>query len=74
MPKQGENHLWGYFKISNEDASKAVCKLCKKKLSRGSKDPHKMTTTTNHKAEASAHPYFIRLLVHDSTLYKNNNI
>ena len=47
MLKQGENPLWDYFKISNEDASKAVCILCKKNLSRGSKDFHKMTTTTN---------------------------
>ena len=30
MPKQGENPLWDYFKISNEDVSKAVCILCKK--------------------------------------------
>ena len=45
MTKQGENPL--YFKISNEDVSKAVCILCKKNLSRGCKDPHKMTTTTN---------------------------
>ena len=44
MPKQGENPLWNYFKISNEDVTKAVCILCRKNLSRGSKDPHKMTT------------------------------
>ena len=30
MAKQGENPLWDYFKISNEDASKAVFILCKK--------------------------------------------
>ena len=47
MPKQGKNPLWDYFKISNEDVSIAVCILCKNSLSRGSKDPHKMTTTTN---------------------------
>ena len=47
MPKQGENPLWDYFKINNEDVSKAVCILYKKTLSRGSKDPHKMITTTN---------------------------
>ena len=29
MFKQGENPLWDYFKISNEDVSKAVCILCK---------------------------------------------
>ena len=46
MPKQGENPLWDYFEISNEDVNKAVCILCKKNLSRGSKDPHKMTTIT----------------------------
>ena len=47
MSKQGKNPLWDYFKISNEDVSKAVCILCKKNLSRGRKDPHKMTITTN---------------------------
>ena len=41
MPKQGENPLWDYFKISNEDVSIAICILCKNNLSRGSKDPHK---------------------------------
>ena len=47
MPKQGENSLWDYFKISNEVVSKAVCILCKKNLSRKTKDPHKITTTTS---------------------------
>ena len=47
ISKQGENPLWDYFKISNKDVSIAVCILCKENLSRGSKDPHKMTTTTN---------------------------
>ena len=36
MPKQDENPLQDYFKISNEDVSKAVCKLWKNYLSRGS--------------------------------------
>ena len=36
MIKQSENSLWDYFKISNEDVSKAVCILCKKNLSKGS--------------------------------------
>ena len=45
MPKQGENPLQDYFKVSNEDVNKTVCILCNKNLSRGSKDPHKMTTT-----------------------------
>lgn len=50
MPKKSDNPLWDYFKVSDEDVSKAVCILCKKNLSRGSKDPHKMTTTNlqNH--------------------------
>ena len=47
MPKQSKNPLWDYFKISYEDVRIAVCILCKKNLSRWSKDPHKMTTTTN---------------------------
>ena len=51
MPKQGENILWDYFKIGNEDVSKAVCILCQNNLSRGSKDPHKMTTTNNKSSE-----------------------
>ena len=46
MSKQGENPLWDYFKISDEDVKKAVCILCKKNLSRGGRNPHKMTTTT----------------------------
>ena len=41
MPKQGKNPLQNYFKISIEDVSIAVCILCRKNLSRGSKDPHK---------------------------------
>ena len=39
MPKQSGNPLWDYFKVNDEDASKAVCILCKKSLSRGSKEP-----------------------------------
>ena len=71
MLKQGENLLWDYFKISNEDVSIAVCIFCKKNLSRRSKDPHKMTTTTNlcrsqsgfGKILASAYPYFLIKMV-----------
>ena len=50
MPKQSPNPLWDYFKVRDEGCSKAECILCKKLLSRGSKDPHKMTTTNlqNH--------------------------
>jgi hypothetical protein len=50
MPKKSNNPVWDYFKVNDEDASKAVCILCKKNLSRGSKDPHKMSTTNlqNH--------------------------
>ena len=47
MPKQGEKRSWDYFKISNKDVSIAFCILPKNNLSKGSKDPHKMTTTTN---------------------------
>ena len=42
MPKQSGNPLWDYFKV-NEDASKAVCILCKKSLFRGSKEPLQFT-------------------------------
>ena len=50
MPKKSGNPLWDYFKVSDEDISKALCILRKKNLSRGSKEPHKMTTTNlqNH--------------------------
>ena len=44
MLKQGENSLWDYSKISNEDVGKAVCIRFKKNLSRESKDCCKMTT------------------------------
>ena len=47
MPRQCENPLWDYFKISNEDVSKVVCIFCKKNLSRESKDPYKTTTKAN---------------------------
>ena len=49
MPKTS-NPIWDYFKVKEDDISKAVCILCKKNLSRGSKEPHKMTTTNllNH--------------------------
>ena len=45
-----KNPLWNYFKVSDEDVGKAICILCKKILSRGSKDAHNMSTTNlqNH--------------------------
>ena len=39
MPKQSGNPLWDYFKVNDEETSKAVCILCKKSLPRGSKEP-----------------------------------
>ena len=45
MPAQNDNLLWDYSKVNNEDVSKAVCMLCKKNLSRGCKDPLKISTT-----------------------------
>jgi len=41
-----QNPLWEYFCIDKEDSSKAICKICKQKISRGSKNPHKMTTSS----------------------------
>ncbi|XP_065680644.1 zinc finger BED domain-containing protein 4-like [Hydra vulgaris] len=47
---ESKNPLWNYFKVSDEDVGKAICILCKKILSRGSKDAHNMSTTNlqNH--------------------------
>jgi uncharacterized phage-associated protein len=47
---RSKNPLWNYFKVSDEDVGKAICILCKKTLSRGSKDAHNMSTTNlqNH--------------------------
>ena len=39
MPKQDENPIWDYFKISNEDVSKAVCILCKKTIIKWEQGP-----------------------------------
>ena len=54
MPKESKNPLWNYFKISNENVSESVSILCKKNLSRGGKDPHKMTTKIFANASALA--------------------
>ncbi|XP_047124279.1 zinc finger BED domain-containing protein 6-like [Hydra vulgaris] len=52
---RSKNPLWNYFKVSDEDVAKyadgkAICILCKKILSRGSKNAHNMSTTNlqNH--------------------------
>nr|XP_047145523.1 zinc finger BED domain-containing protein 4-like [Hydra vulgaris] len=47
---RSKNPLWNHFKVSDEDVGKAICILCKKILSRGSKDAHNMSTTNlqNH--------------------------
>lgn len=42
--------VWEYFDVSDNNPSKAVCKLCEQQVSRGGTDPRNFTTTnlTNH--------------------------
>ena len=49
-PRTKKNPVWDYFCIDEEDSSKAICNLCEQKISRGSKNPHKITASslTNH--------------------------
>ena len=41
---QRRSPIWLYFEVKTTDISKAVCKLCKYEVSRGSDIPKKMTT------------------------------
>ena len=41
---QRRSPIWLYFEVKTTDISKAVCKLCKYEVSRGSDVPKKMTT------------------------------
>ena len=46
MPKQGENPLWDYFKISNKNVSMQPAYFAKIIYQEGARKLTKMTTTT----------------------------